>query len=53
MSVTGRNFKANLATLTPKPYDEVFNIDSALSCGSGVAVSDGTTWKNVYTGATY
>jgi hypothetical protein len=33
--------------------DQIRNANGALACGVGVLVSNGTTWKNLYSGATY
>jgi hypothetical protein len=30
-----------------------YNVNSALTCGIGYLISDGTSWKNLFSGATY
>jgi hypothetical protein len=42
-----------LSLLTKANGDAAFNTNSGLACGVGPAVSDGTNWKNVYSGAVY
>jgi hypothetical protein len=51
------DFAVDLALAAPTVLkhngDRAYNTNSALSCGAGPVISDGTNWKNLYTGATY
>lgn len=48
----GSGAKVNAAILTPTAGDIVTNTNAALACGVGPVISNGTLWKNLYTGAT-
>lgn len=43
----------DLAILAKNNGDAANNTNAALACGVGPAVSNGTNWKNVYSGTTY
>lgn len=48
-----QDFPANASLLTKVAKGACYNTNSALSCGIGYLVSDGTSWKNLFSGATY
>lgn len=50
---TASDFPADLSLLSKANGDRATNTNNALACGVGPAVSNGTNWKNLYTGATY
>lgn len=47
------DFPVDLSKLSRTAGDRATNTNAALSCGIGPVITDGTTWKNLYTGATY
>jgi hypothetical protein len=47
------DFPVNLAILAKADGDVAFNTNAALACGVGRVISNGTNWKNVYSGLTY
>ena len=48
------SFQVDLSKLTSKSNgDQAYNSNAALSCGAGLVVSNGTNWKNIYSGLTY
>lgn len=48
------DFRLDLSKITTKSNgDRAYNLNAALACGVGHVVTDGTTWKNLYSGATY
>lgn len=54
LSVKGLSLPVDLTQVpTRTTGDTAFNTNAALSCGAGPVVSDGTSWKNLYTGLTY
>jgi hypothetical protein len=46
-------FPVDLSILQKNNGDKAWNTNAALACGVGPAVSDGTNWKNLFSGATY
>lgn len=46
-------WRVDLSTLARNDGDAALNTNAGLSCGKGQAISNGTSWKNVYTGAEY
>lgn len=52
--INGVTAKCDVSTLTPQDGDMAFNTNSALLCGTGPAVYQGTAgkWKGLYSGAT-
>jgi hypothetical protein len=54
-TVTSRtfDFSAKASRLAKVANAMAFNNEAALSCGVGPIICDGTTWKHLYTGATY
>lgn len=51
--VINRDYPADLSILGKAEGDTAYNTNAGLACGVGPAVSNGTNWKNVYSGATY
>lgn len=51
-SVSGNGIRADAGQLTKRPGDTVYNTNASLSCGVGQVLTDGNTWKNLFTGAT-
>ncbi|MEA5053970.1 MAG: hypothetical protein VB093_11080, partial [Propionicimonas sp.] len=47
------DFPADLSILTKANGAAATNTNAGLSCGLGPAISDGSTWKNLYSGTTY
>lgn len=47
------DFPADLSLLTKANGDKAYNTNSGLACGVGPAISDGTAWKNLYSGLAY
>ena len=43
----------NTGPVQPSLGNICYNTNSGLSCGEGIVVANGTTWKNVYSGSTY
>lgn len=50
---TALDFPVDLSLLSKANGDRATNTNNALACGLGPAVSNGTNWKNLYTGTTY
>lgn len=50
---TAADFPVDLSVLTRGNGDQATNTNSALGAGIGRAISDGTSWKNIFSGATY
>ena len=50
---TNPDFPADLSLLAKNADDTAINTNGSLSCGTGRAISNGTAWKNIYSGATY
>lgn len=50
---TAADFPVDLSILTQTAGDMATNTNASLSAGVGRALSNGTNWKNLYTGATY
>lgn len=46
-------FRVDLAMTSKNAGDQANNTNGALSCGTGPAVCDGATWKNLHSGLTY
>lgn len=53
IQVLAADFPVDLSILTKANGDKATNTNAALACGVGPAVSNGTAWKNIYTGTTY
>ena len=53
LRVNGAQFRADLAVLAPTAGDQSYNTNGSVSAGTGLCVTDGTTWKNLMSGATY
>jgi hypothetical protein len=51
--VSDSSFRCDLSVLAKSNGDTAYNTNAALACGIGPAVSDGMSWKNVYSGAVY
>ena len=49
----GLGYQVDVSKLTKAAGDMATNTNAALSCGVGPVICDGTTWKHLYTGATY
>jgi len=49
--VTGVTLPVDVSTLTPSVGDTVNNTNAALACGVGPVITNGTLWKNLYSGA--
>lgn len=47
------DYQADVAKLAKAQGNMAYNNNGARSCGVGPVVCDGTTWKHIYTGATY
>jgi hypothetical protein len=47
------DFPVNVALLTKHNGDMATNTNGSLACGTGPVICNGTTWKHLYTGATY
>jgi hypothetical protein len=48
------DFKVDVSKLIKtNANDCAFNSNAALACGTGPVVTNGTSWKHIYTGATY
>jgi len=45
--------EADLSVITKSANAMAYNTNSGLSCGVGPVVCDGTSWKHLFTGATY
>lgn len=50
---TALDFPVDLSLLSKANGDRATNTNSALACGVGPAVSNGSNWKNLYSGTTY
>ncbi len=50
---TAADFPVDLSLLSKANGDRASNTNSSLACGVGPAVSNGTSWKNLYSGTTY
>jgi hypothetical protein len=46
-------FRCDVSTLSRATNSMAYNTNAALACGAGPVVCDGTSWKHVFTGATY
>jgi len=46
-------FRCDVSILAKAAGDMAHNTNAALSCGVGPVVCDGTSWKNLFSGATY
>lgn len=51
--VVAPSFPADVSILAKNNGDAAYNTNAGLSCGVGPVISDGSSWKNVYSGATY
>ncbi|WP_062516499.1 hypothetical protein [Demequina gelatinilytica] len=51
--VLAQDFPADVSILTKANGDAATNTNAGLACGAGRVISDGSAWKNVYSGATY
>lgn len=51
--VVAPDLPVDLSILAKNNGDTAHNTNAGLACGAGPAVSNGTNWKNVYSGATY
>ena len=51
--VVSPDFPADLSILAKNNGDTANNTNAALACGIGPAISNGTNWKNTYSGAVY
>ncbi len=51
--VIAQQFPADLSILAKTNGDAANNTNAALACGVGPATSNGTNWRNVYTGTVY
>lgn len=47
------DFKVDVGLLTRAAHDRAYNTNASRACGVGPVICDGTTWKHIYTGATY
>lgn len=47
------DFPVDLSILAKNNGDQANNTNAALSSGAGRSISNGTNWKNIYSGATY
>jgi hypothetical protein len=53
LRVNHRAFKLDISKITTKSAgDMAYNTNAALSCGAGLVLTDGTNWKNLFSGAT-
>lgn len=43
----------DVSVISKNNGDAAFNSNAALACGAGRVISDGASWKNVFSGATY
>jgi hypothetical protein len=51
--VINPDWPADLSALAKNDGDAAYNTNAGLACGVGRAISNGTNWKNLYSGATY
>jgi hypothetical protein len=49
--VTGVTLPVDVSTLTPSVGDTANNTNAALACGVGPVITNGTLWKNLFSGA--
>jgi hypothetical protein len=49
----GLTLRGDVSQLAKRKGDFCYNTNAGLSCGEGLVVCDGTTWKNLFTGTTY
>lgn len=52
-SINCESYPVDASLLTRNAGDLCYNTNAALACGAGVLLTDGTTWKNLYSGLTY
>lgn len=45
--------QVDITNIDKTANDMAYNTNAALACGAGPVVSNGTTWKHLYSGATY
>lgn len=51
--VTASDLPVDLSILAKTNGDKANNTNAALACGAGPAISNGTNWKNIYSGTVY
>jgi hypothetical protein len=53
IKVNAQDMPVDLSILGKTNGDRANNTNAGLACGVGPAISNGTNWKNIYSGATY
>jgi hypothetical protein len=53
IKVAAQDLPVDLSLLTKADGDRATNTNAALACGVGPAISNGTNWKNLYSGTVY
>ena len=53
LHVTALDLPIDLSILAKANGDKANNTNGALACGAGPAISNGTNWKNIYSGTVY